>query len=293
MTEGFKMLKIIDTYGEIPELFENGTFAYPKWETYINSIYPDAAHLFADEVAEYLASGKYTFERDFLPVIDAVCENEKLSVLHENFCTLTKTLDSEIVRCFGRGLDVDLVLYLGLCNAAGWVKKIGGRDTVLFGVEKIIELDWHGLDAMRGLIYHELGHIYHAQHGSLWQSAGDARRDYIWQLFTEGVAMYFEQALVGNFSYYHQDKDGWAMWCEAHFREILADFDADIADMTRFDQRYFGDWSDYRGHSDVGYYLGARFVQHLTQRRTFDELVSLTLPTVYERYKAFVRTVLT
>ena len=75
--------------------------------------------------------------------------------------------------------------------------------------------------------------------------------------------MYFEQMLIGDPNYYHQNQDGWKSWCDDHFSEIKADFDRDLKTMASDSQRYFGDWVSYNGHGDVGYYLGCRFVRFI------------------------------
>lgn len=59
-------------------------------------------------------------------------------------------------------INADVALYLGFCNGAGWVTDIDAKTVVLLGIEKIIELDWVSVDDMRGLVYHELGHVYQA-----------------------------------------------------------------------------------------------------------------------------------
>lgn len=282
------MIKIIDTFDKIPTLFEEGKWNGEKWEKYINSIYENSAHLFEDEVKGYIASGKYTFEKNFLPIIQNVYQNEDLTHLHDAFVQVTKNLDQKVKQKFHRELNVDIVLYLGLCNAAGWVTNINDRDTVLLGIEKILELKWFDLETMYALVYHELGHVYQAQYGLLEQESQNQRKNTVWQLFTEGIAMYFEQSLVGDFEHYHQDKNGWKNWCESHLLQILEDFDRDISTTTRYGQRYFGDWCDYNGYSNVGYYLGTKFVHDLVAKTPFDELITLDIDSVYCRYQDFV-----
>lgn len=282
------MIKIIDTYAQIVDLFDSNGFCFTKWESYMNSIYDGSAHLFQGEAEAYILSGKYTFEKDFLPVLNAVSGNPCLDILHQSFLAATVNLNQRIIKEFGRELDVDVVLYMGLCNAAGRVDTINGRHTVLLGVEKIIELGWHGLDSMYSLIYHELGHIYHAQYGRLKLDEDTSEINFIWQMFTEGIAMYFEQRLVGDLNYFHQGGADWKQWCDDHFIQILRDFDKDLTTMSQFDQRYFGDWADFHGHGDVGYYLGTRFVHQLLKNTTFDELIKLHVEKVCELYKKFV-----
>lgn len=282
------MIHVIDTCHQIKGLFDNGAFNFPRWEAYINSIYNNSAHIFKDEADEYINSGLYTFEKDFLPVINAVYENPKLKLLRESFSAVTDHLNQRITEKFGKCVTTDIVLYLGLCNAAGKVTRINGIDTILLGIEKILELNWYNLDSMYGLIYHELGHMYHSQHGILEQESNDNKKNFVWQLFTEGTAMYFEQALIGDFHYYHQDVNGWREWCDAHFTQILLDFDRELPVMTRLEQRYFGDWCNYYGYSDTGYYLGSRFVQYLTGIYRFDDIINLKIDAVYDLYREFV-----
>jgi len=282
------MINVIDTLPQIGFLFDNGKFNIDKWKTYINGIYENGSHIFLADLEEYTAGGKYTYERDFLPIINAVYDNSELSVLHESFKSVTESLNEKIYNRFGRELDVDIVLYLGLCNGAGWVTRINGRNTVLLGIEKILELKWFDLDSMRGLVLHELGHVYQMQYGILERDISDMRLEFVWQLFTEGVAMYFEQSIVGNMEYYHQDINGWKLWCDGRFSQIKADFNSDLGTMTRLTQRYFGDWTDYYGKGDVGYYLGARFVHYLLEKLKFDEIIKYDADLVYELYLEFI-----
>ena len=278
------MIKIINTLPQINELFDNGEFNYSQWREYINSIYRGCADIFIDDVREYIATGKYTWNNDFLPIINAVYQNPKLEKIQNSFERVVDGLNERITQKFGREVDADIVLYLGLCNGAGWVTDIDGRMVVLLGIEKIIELDWTSVDDMCGLIYHELGHIYQAQYGILNHRCKDDSKIFVWQLFTEGVAMYFEQALVGNINYYHQDKNCWKIWCDEYFEQILCDFKADLPTMNAHNQRYFGDWANYHGKGDVGYYLGARFVHYLLERYKFDDLINFD---IYEICKLF------
>ena len=140
---------------------------------------------------------------------------------------------------------------------------------------------------MYGLVYHELGHIYHKQHGMLHQCSVNSGRNFVWQLFTEGIAMYFEQALVDDLDYYHQNKNGWLEWCNNRYDQILEDFCSDLPTMTKSNQRYFGDWVSYHGKGDVGYYLGTRFVQRLCDKYDLKQLISLTIDDVYREFSFF------
>ncbi|MBQ8624441.1 MAG: hypothetical protein IJ424_08785 [Oscillospiraceae bacterium] len=281
------MIKITDTFSLVKNLYNSGTFNLERWKEYADGIHFGLADMLLSDMNEYIATGKYTFEKDFLPIINNVCTNNKLGTLHDSFVKVTDNLNQKVVCRFGKELDVHIILYLGLCNAAGWVTSLSGRVTVLLGVEKILELNWQDINSMRGLIYHELGHVYQMQHGILERESSDSRSNFVWQLFTEGVAMYFEQALVGDLNYYHQDINGWNDWCREHLPQIKRDFNSDLDSMTQFNQRYFGDWCDYCGKGDVGYYLGAEFVHHLLKTHSFDDMINYDIEKVYELYCEF------
>lgn len=281
------MIRIIDTYEQINSLFIDGKFCFREWETYINSIYDGASEILQKDIKVYFESGNFTFEDDFLPIINGVYQNSALDVLHDAFVEATMQLNKKVITCFGKELDIEIVFYVGLCNAAGWATNINGIETILLGVEKILELGWQNYLSVRALIYHELGHAYHKKYGIYKQVALDNRQKAIWLLFTEGIAMHFEQRLVGDSDYYHQDKNGWRNWCEEHFLQILVDFDADSRSVDVSAQKYFWDWANYYGYGDVGYYLGAQFVNYLAATYGFEELIQLRIEDVCKLYSVY------
>ncbi len=283
------MIRIRNLLGEGLQAFENGQFSLEKWTASIQLLQPGCEEMFLSDVKACLDSGRYTWEKDFLPVLEAVPGHAGLMELEENFRALTEGLEEKMLARFGRGLDVDLVLYLGLCNGAGWVEEMDGRMAVLLGAEKILELGWQHRQDMLGLIYHELGHVYQARWGTLERQISAPEKQFVWQLFTEGVAMVFEQELVGDDAFFHQDREGWKEWCDARFDCILADFCADLPSMTKQNQRYFGDWVRYLGKGDVGYYLGARFVRRLMESTPFDRLIGLDEEDVYALFLRFAK----
>ena len=58
--------------------------------------------------------------------------------------------------------------------------------------------------------------------------------------------------------------------------------------MTRANQRYFGDWVDFYGYGDVGYYLGTRFVRFLLESDCFDSLISYDINDVRRGFGMFL-----
>ena len=276
------MIRAYNTLDKIDEIFDDGDFNINKWEKYINSFLNNKAHMFKDDLEQYVISGQYSYEEDFLPLLNNVYLHPKLDIVIDNFQKITERLDDKVKQHF-KEMDVDIYLYLGLLNGAGWATIIDNRHVILLGIEKILELDWTSIDDMYGLIYHELGHIYHMVYGNL-----DLNNDsFIYQLYYEGIAMHFEQLLKEDPNYFHQDKNGYLTFCEDCFDMIKTDFKNDLADMDIYNQRYFGDWTNYYGYGDVGYYLGAKFVDYLANKYDFEQLINLDLITIEKAFIEF------
>ena len=283
-------MNIIDTYPAILTSYNGTVFSFEKWKKYIDSTLPDVFQILVSDVQKCLQTGKVSWSRDYLPVLNNVaCDHVLREKAHSSFCRATESLEHALYVQFGKKLDVDIIFYLGLCNGAGWVTKYHGHTVILLGIEKMMELNWCSLDDMYGVIYHELGHVYQAQFGILKRTFDNGADTFLWQLFIEGIAMYFEQSLVGKADCYHQDKDGWKTWCDDHLEQIKADFNRDLKGMTFANQRYFGDWAVYNGHHDVGYYLGCQFVRHILSVYTLDEIICFDIGMVKDSYKQFVQ----
>ena len=57
--------------------------------------------------------------------------------------------------------------------------------------------------------------------------------------------------------------------------------------MTRENQRYFGDWVNFEGYGDVGYYLGTRFIRFMMETNSFDNIIQYRLDKVKEECRKF------
>lgn len=281
-------MRIINTSIDFPSVFEAGQFNLENWEKYLDRWIPGAKELCQSEMKDCIQAG-YSWHEDYLPVLNAVfTDKEKQEEAVRSFCVVSEHLDEKIIKAFGKTVDADIVLYIGLCSGAGWVTKIHDTTTVLLGIEKIIELDWCNTDDMTGLIVHELGHVFQSQYGSLYHSGNSMSEKFLWQLFTEGIAMVFEQETVGNAEYFHQDKNGWKEWCDRNYELIKNTFSRDLDTMTQESQRYFGDWVRFEGRGDVGYYLGARFVRYLLKKDRFENIINYTFEKVRAGFDNFV-----
>ena len=52
-------------------------------------------------------------------------------------------------------------------------------------------------------------------------------------------------------------------------------------------QDFFGDWCDFCGYSDVGYYLGCRFVRWMMKENDLREIAAMGAAELLEKYTRF------
>ena len=270
-------MRIINTLNEIGSCFENGEFSKACWDAYAEKILGDARKIVEAD------SASYVFEHDVLPVLNMVPANlDKLELLRKAFEKVTAELEKKIDSELCCELDVDIILYLGLCNGAGWATKLNDRSVVLLGIEKIVELDWCDEVSMIGLMYHELGHLWHFQNRTVPTDIKTPADGALWQLYTEGVAMYCEHLLCGNERFYHQDKNGWLDWCEDNRSRLFGEYLRRV-EAGESVQDFFGDWTNFEGKSDVGYYLGAELIYDALKVYSRNEVLDLSLDEVKAR----------
>lgn len=282
-------MKIINTINDIFDIYSSGSFDINKWNNYINRINSKLGQLCVQDMNEAINTGQVSLKKDYLPILNNVInQKEKLDELQKYFIKVTESLEDNILKKFNKTIDVEVVLYLGLCNGAGWVAEIENKVYCLLGIEKILELNWYDMNSLYGLIYHELGHVYQKQYGVLEREFDNNKHQFLWQLFTEGIAMYFEQTLIADYEYYHQDKNDWKAWCDNHIKQIILDFSNDLNLMTFDNQRYFGDWVYYHNHPDVGYYLGTKFIQYICKQYVFDDILSFDIIIVEQLWQDFI-----
>lgn len=277
-------MKIINACDKLKTLFPDG-FDISVWRKY------------ADEISKELPSKcendakEYDFNKSVLPVLEAALNEEKLDFVNRSFQNVIDTLNENLSKLFDEEPDINIILYLGLCNGAGWATTLDGKDTVLLGIEKIIELDWGDETNMRALILHEIGHLWHKMNGNLYLPEFTKRRKAIAQLYCEGVAMVCEHILCGDNDFYHQNKGGWLDWCSKNEAKIKKEYFRRM-DNKESVQDFFGDWCSYNGHSDVGYYLGCQFIRYLMKRYSLKEIANIKYRALNKAFTEFANTVI-
>lgn len=274
-------MRVINTFDKIKDCFPNNIFDIVAWRKYTKEFSFELSNKCEQD------SKDYDFDKDITPVISKVILNKEAAALtNTSFVTVTEQLNRNISQLFKSDIELDIILYLGLCNGAGWSTTLDGRDAILLGIEKIIELNWQNEDNMQGLIFHEIGHIWHKTHGNLYPLTHSNGEKSLVQLYQEGIAMVCEQILCRDDNHYHQDKNGWLDWCVTNKSEIKYEYLKRIKD-NKSTQDFFGDWCNYKNHSDVGYYLGCEFVKYLKQQYSLVEIANLNIDEIYKQFEIF------
>lgn len=277
-------MKIINTCDKIKSVFIDG-FSIDLWRKYAGEISKELPSKCEKDAKEY------NFNESVLPVLEVALNEEKLDFVSRNFQTVIDTLNDNLSKLFDKEPDINIILYLGLCNGAGWATTLDGKNTVLLGIEKIIELNWGDETNMRALILHEIGHLWHKLNGNLHIPEYTKRRKGIAQLYCEGVAMVCEHILCGDDEFYHQDKDGWLDWCYKSENQIKREYLRRL-DAKESIQDFFGDWCSYNGYSDVGYFLGCRFVEYLMKTYSLKEIANMKYRVLNKAFTEFANTVI-
>ena len=95
--------------------------------------------------------------------------------------------------------------------------------------------------------------------------------------------MYCEQLLIGDFGYYHQDKNGWLNWCKTNRARLFTEYYRRLCQGESI-QDFFGDWCSFEGHCDVGYFLGCEFVKALVKEFNLPEITGLSCEVLEEQF---------
>lgn len=274
--EGFKDNLELSTEGKI-ELWEKiYSNKYPELlnkckEDYINEGYK------WDEIATKMVFNKT--KSDFPRIVEA----------YDNINNIIPQINIKAYELFDIKLDINIVIYAGLCNSAGWVDVYDNKRAILYGVDKIAELDWHTIDKIEPLLAHELCHVIHFNMRDSANIIDNYNTNYeygIWRIYIEGFAQFYQSKLM--------DKDidsrgiEWINKCDENIDELKKLFLQALYDKEKGTNDFFGDWYTVMGISDVGYYLGKEFIKKLTDKYNLEYIATIELETIENELLEFL-----
>lgn len=124
-------MKIVNTYPAMMQAYEGSAFSFEKQKAYIDSVFSGISSLLISDAKECLESGDFSWEKDYLPILNAVAQNTELdpNYFHQDADGWKKWCDDhleEIKSDFNRDLETMTLTdqrYFG-----DWVKYNGYGD---------------------------------------------------------------------------------------------------------------------------------------------------------------------
>lgn len=184
--------------------------------------------------------------------------------------------------------DPVIVVYVGIGCGAGWATEYSGKPAILLGLENIAECGWMDETSLKGLLAHEVGHLFHdelRERANLKPGSGP-----FWQLYREGFAQRCEHLLSGKPTWHMStgiNDETWLMWCKENLSYLAAEF-LTSAGSDEKTKRFFGHWYDLRGRRQCGYYLGHEVVVKLEETEPIRSVALVPAPE--ERIAKILRT---
>lgn len=274
------MMKIIDTFKGYKDYMEKHLEKETEeklklWESYYSSNFPELEQKCKED---YKAEGYSWREIGLTQVFNRTKEDfPKMIEGYNNLLKLLKGMDEKVKATFHVDIDINIVLYSGLLNAAGWVDKYEGKRAMLFGIDKIAELGWHHEEKIKALVCHELCHVVHFQIRGKdklpEQVEQNKYNEGIWNIYEEGFAQYFQQVL-GNSSVDSRGEQ-WSLQCEKIEEQLKLEYIKALEDKEKGTRDFYGDWFKVLGISDVGYFLGSRLIESLSRRYTIEDIAAM------------------
>jgi hypothetical protein len=207
----------------------------------------------------------------------------KMIEAYNNIFDILFQINKRAIEIIKIRIDIDIVLYAGLCNSAGWVSRYHGKRAILYGIDKIAELNWHTKDKLEPLLAHEICHVIHYElrgEDNLPKGIENSKFNQgIWRIYEEGFAQFYQNRLLGNI----KDSRGinWFKKCRENQAELKRLYYKALYDKEIGVRDFYGDWHSVLSISDAGYYLGFKLIEDLDSKLDFEEIAKLP----FERIK--------
>jgi hypothetical protein len=239
---------------------------YPNLKTYCQEDYQDQwKDIALEKVFNY-------DQKDFLRMKKA--QDILLSTIH--------SFDHKAKLFFG--VDtlpiIDWIIYHGLGNGAGGYTNINGKKTIVFGLEKIVELGWDSQIKLEDLLVHEYSHYFHEhiREQSL-ETPLDFYHQYIFRLYVEGLATYAEKMMHGR----EVSMPDWYDNCLKKEQKLKQTFINHLMNHNKDIQHMYGDWYPVLGEIETAYFLGMQMIKLWHKEVSIKTIMKASLDTIEDR----------
>ncbi|WP_343089418.1 hypothetical protein, partial [Methanocalculus natronophilus] len=152
-------------------------------------------------------------------------------------------LSKDIITTFQKHYDLEvndlsIIVYHGLGNAAGMVEAYCKKPAILFGVEKIVELNWDNEKRLGALIAHEFAHVMHQSFSQTLMPFSDFKRKHLYRIYTEGIATYLESVVAPR----EITSPNWFLRGKTLENELKMLFLRKLDKEDKTINNFFGDW---------------------------------------------------
>lgn len=288
------MIHIIDTFRDFELCFQYKLDSTIEekihiWENCYMSKYPELEK----KLKEDYELNDYSWRKiaEEMVFIRTKKDFHKMLHIHRNLFKVIDIINAKVDKTFNGDLDINVVLYSGLCNSAGWVDTYDNKRAILLGIDKIAELGWDSIEKLESLLAHELCHVIHFEIRGEDNLPDDTDRNCynkgIWDLYEEGFAQFFQYRLLGK----EIDSRGkeWTEKCKNHERQLKKLYLKALFDEEKGTQDFFGDWFEVLGISDAGYYLGAEFIRRLNYQYSIKHIAKLQFNEIKNHAEDFLK----
>jgi hypothetical protein len=178
--------------------------------------------------------------------------------------------------------DIVFIIYVGIGLGAGWATKYQGNSAVLLGLENIAEENWENKESLKGLLAHEIGHLFHFN----LRRKNNLENEYpspLWPLYEEGFAMRCEHKIMNEETWHQQiGLKNWLKWCVDN-KEKLASKYLEFIEKKMKVNDFFGSWFNIDGYKQTGYYLGHEIIKEWEESDKFENLAIMSIQEVENR----------
>ena len=182
------------------------------------------------------------------------------------------------------GLNFDVVFVILALGYGGWATTYQGQRACLLGLDTIAELGWTAAPVLKGLIAHELGHLFHLERRARrGMAAGEGP---LWDAYEEGFAQRCEHLIMGQDTWTPGTwQENWLTWCREHKSWLAEEFLKTIEAGKSVRNFLGGHRYKICGYYACGYFLGHEVVREWEKQAEMKDLALTTTQEVDARVR--------